>query len=196
VTDTINSNTVAGLLAFCDFTIEKGYGPSSAVEPLKSAVRRVFSAVEGEAYERFGLANLDPDEYMDRFDTMVRGEFKHESLVAYRRRVKRAVAAYEEFLADGKPPSFGGGQQRVTRSKEAPKKANGQKSGSDELPLPPPGANMISFPFPLENGELAHLHLPRRLRKSDADRLSAFLRTLQTEELGQIPEKAGAALAA
>ena len=38
---------------------------------------------------------------------------------------------------------------------------------------------------------MAQLRLPTRLDKTDVDRLSAFLRTLQAEEQPQIPRRKG-----
>jgi len=45
--------------------------------------------------------------------------------------------------------------------------------------------------FPLRSGEMAQLQLPARLQREDADRLSAFLRTLQVETQKEIPERTG-----
>ena len=39
-------------------------------------------------------------------------------------------------------------------------------------------SSLISFPFPLENGEVANLRLPKRLERRAAQRLPAFITAL------------------
>jgi hypothetical protein len=50
---------------------------------------------------------------------------------------------------------------------------------------------MISYPFPLEGGDVANLRLPKRLERRDAERLIAFINALSFEPqkpLGRGPE--------
>jgi hypothetical protein len=186
----INDKTPAGLFEFCDFMVTKGYATAGAMEPWKTATRKVLGTVYSEEeFTSIDLSALDLDDVLARFETKTRGQYKHESVVAYGRRVKNATDAYLAFVETGKPP-------QLSRSKAAAKgdekpttsaKTTKRKSAAKEEPL----GELIKFPFPLQTGEMAQLHLPRRLQKDDAERLQALIRTLQVEQRKEIPERTG-----
>ncbi len=46
----------------------------------------------------------------------------------------------------------------------------------------PGGRPALIYPFPLGNGFLAEISVPRDLRKGEAERLCAFIKTLATPE--------------
>jgi hypothetical protein len=193
-TDTINSKTVEGLLEFCDYLLKRGYAGESQVNPWKIAIRQVFTTVDGEGAGSVDVATLDLDDYLSRFEVKARGDYSHGSLQAYVRRVRKAIEAYSYFLENNRPPTFRKGTPRPMASTLAkdtdaaevkrltPRAPNAGANG-----ITNGGGGLIDFPFPLRSGQMAHLHLPPRLNKEDADRLSAFLRTLQFEEQGQLP---------
>jgi hypothetical protein len=132
---------------------------------------------------------------LGRFEIKARGDLKHESVTAYVRRVRNAIEAYEHFLTHGRPPSF---RQVSKRPKtDEPKVKATSKAGPDEQSHTPdsdptrdtPG--MLDHVFPLNSGQVARLRLPQRLDKADAERLVLFLRALQFEPQGQLPERTG-----
>jgi hypothetical protein len=45
---------------------------------------------------------------------------------------------------------------------------------------------MISYPFPLESGEVANLRLPKRLERRDAARLTTFINALTFDAQKQL----------
>jgi hypothetical protein len=51
---------------------------------------------------------------------------------------------------------------------------------------------LIDYPFPLAGGQIAHLRLPQRLERVDAERIAAFVGTLVLEAQKEIPEHTGA----
>jgi hypothetical protein len=185
----IAAGTVDGLLAFCDWLEEKRYASSAAVGPWKSAIRRVFEGVEGDGYGSFDVRGLDLDGYMRRFENAARGgTLKAESVAAYGKRVRRALDAYEQYLEDGRPPQIKQGSRR-TRAAQG----NGDAPSPREPAAAPARAatavtSLIDYPFPLANGEMGYLRLPRRLGKSDAERIAAFVRTLVLEPQLQIEQ--------
>jgi hypothetical protein len=188
---TINSKTTAGLFEFCDFMVEKGYATTAATDPWKTAARKMLGTVFGEEFEGTDLTSLDFDDVTTRFETLTRGQYKHESVLTYARRLKNAVDAYLEYLDTGKPPQL---RRSSATTKPEPKKAS-SSSSAPKLKQPKqqqePMGDLVKFPFPLKGGEMAQLHLPRRLQRDDADRLSAFLRTLQIEPQKEIPRRTG-----
>lgn len=195
----MNSRTVAGLLAYCDWLQDKGYQGAGAIEAWKTAVKKVFETVEPDKYESISLDGLDLDDYVSRFQTLAGSSYKAETIGVYARRVKNAIEAHDYYLSNGRPPSFRKGSPRPKQDGEpeaAPRAKAAKASRKPERPAAGLTGDLIEFPFPLRNGQIAELRLPARLHKTDADRLSTFLRTLQFEEQGQIPERTGEAITA
>ena len=195
MTADLNSKSVEGLIGFCDYLSSKGYAGKGQVDPWKTAIHKVFSAVEGEGYESFDLTGLDLDEYLDRFQKLAGAQYKAESITAYKRRIERAVAAHDHYIETGRPPSF---RQRTAKEPTQRKESAGSvvdlpQTDRTSSGAKAPAAGLMEFPFPLKDGQLAKLHLPMRLAAEDVDRLSAFLRTLQDThvEQRQISERAG-----
>jgi hypothetical protein len=188
MSDKINSKTVGGLFDFCDFMVEKGYAPTTAMDPWKTAAKKVFAAVYGDDFESESLEGIDLEDILGRFETLTRGKYKHESLVTYGRRVKNAIDGYMEFLDTGRPPQMR--KNRATPAKKTEAKTP-PKATRKAAPESPAMGELVKFPFPLRNGEMAQLQLPPRLQQEDADRLSAFLRTLQVETQKELPERTG-----
>lgn len=189
MSSTINTKTADGLFEFCDYMVEKGYATSNAMDAWKTATRKILSTVHGESYGETDLTNIEFEDLLQRFETLTLSDYKPDSRVAYARRMKNAVEAYLEFVETGQPPKL----RRPTRTASG-QKPNGQTHPEQTPAAPPrrqPAGELIEFPFPLQTGEMARLHLPRRLRSEDATRLSAFIRTLQLEPQKELPERTG-----
>lgn len=188
--DKINSGNVEGLFEFLSYLTDKGYAPPTAIEPWRTASRRIVSTMEGEKFGALDVTSLDVDEYMDRFDNLVRGDVKHESLVSYRQRFRKAIDAYRSFLKDGKPPAFRASSKRGAGDKPKGNGTTARPKATTSIPANEGG--LMEFPFPLDDGRVAHLHLPPRLDEDDAERLATFVRTLQRKPQRRLPEKAAA----
>ncbi len=188
----IATGSVEGLYAFLDFLTEKGYATRSAVNPWRSASRQIFGVVEGRPDPAVDVTKIDPDAYMDRFEKLTVGQYKHESLASYRSRFKKAVEAYAAYLSDRKIPSFrgsGGPGGRKKETQAAPKEGTAPVAAHHvrpEVVSSAAEAGLIAYPFPLKSGELAYIRLPAKLDKTDADRLSAFIQTLVLEPQRQL----------
>lgn len=156
------------------------------ITPLKSAAKQVFETVEGAPPADLDVRSLDVDDYFGRFQVAIAatGRITPDSLRAYRARLNRALQMYEDYLTTNQVPRL---KTRGPRSK--PKRAarttastlaaastttDADESGDSAAPA----SSLISFPFPLENGEVANLRLPKRLERRDAVRLTAFINAL------------------
>jgi hypothetical protein len=183
----IPTGTTAGLTEFLDWLVEKGYGTSAAITPWKSAANRIFTVVEqGKEFDSLDVRSIDVADYLERFSTLALGtSLKRESVVTYGTRFEKAVTAYREYLEHKRLPSI----RRVgtrSRPKAATTEAaaaktngngNGNGHGTSEV------SSLIDYPFPLRSGQIAHLRLPMKLDKTDADRLGTFIRTLAFEPM-------------
>jgi hypothetical protein len=192
----MGSGTVGGLLAFCDYLINKGLASASAITPLKSAARQVFETVEGtDEIDELDVRSLNVEEYLDRFQVkaMGSGRYKPESVTAYRSRFSRIMDYYSNYLTSGAVPKVrlrgtapNRSRERETEAPSQPVAAAPTQDVSPEASEPPGATGMISYPFPLQSGGIANLRLPVRLEQTDADRLGAFIRTLVYEPQKQL----------
>lgn len=191
----ISERTVAGLMAYCDWLKEKGYQGASATDSWKSAVKKVFETVEPESFEAIEVDKVDLDEQIERFQTLAGSKYRAETITVYKRRIQNAIEAQAYYIEHRKPPSFKRGTPRpaeaLSPDKKKPKatrrlKAVEQQSTDD----------MWDFEYPLSSGVMVEMRLPKRMSKADVDRLSAVLRTLQTEEQAQLPASTGESIAA
>lgn len=188
----MQNRTVEGLIAYCDWLVDKGYATVAQVDPWRTATRKVFETVEGEDYASLDLSGIDLADYLARFQTLAGSQYKSESIVTYGRRLRNALDAHEHYLSTGRPPTFRRGGSSSKKESEAKPKAAGAAPAQAPAQTPSIGGpGFVEFPFPLRGGQMAQLRLPTRLDKSDVDRLSAFLRTLQAEEQPQIPRRTG-----
>jgi hypothetical protein len=189
----MNSQTVEGLLAFCDYLKEKHYLGTNTVEGWKTAIKKVFEGVEGDAHGAVQLTGLDLDSYLRRFQVAEGRGYKTETIGVYGRRIKNAIEAQQHYLDTGDVPTFKTGAIRSKDNGEAAKPKPKQSTPAKrETKSGQETGDLIEFPFPLRTGQMARLHLPPQgLHPKDADRMSAFLRTLQLEEQRQLPEKTG-----
>jgi hypothetical protein len=191
----IQSKTTAGLFEFCDYMVNKGYATSGAMEPWKTAARKILSAVDPEGYEAIDLSTADLDDIQSRFETLTLSDYKHESQVTYGKRLKNAVTAYLSWVETGKPP-----QLRRAKQPASPKSdSKGSAKSTATLKVAAEDnvdGQLVKFPFPMTDGTLAELRLPARLAKQDAERLATFVRTLPIEPQRQLPQRAGEAEAA
>jgi hypothetical protein len=175
----INHKTVGGTLIFSDYLIEKGYGSPSQVEPWKTALKKVFGAVDGDEYESVDWSAVDLDEYFERFTRLTGATYKTESRVAYQRRVRNAIDAHLQFIETGRAPAPRARQRAAKESPKAPvvpinEKQQQQVSGSSQ-------PDMVTFPYPLDDGRMVSIVVPPRLKPSDVNRITAFIRTLQDD---------------
>ena len=192
--DEMNSRTIGGLMAYCDWLKAKGYQGASATEAWKSAAKVVFETVDPDSWESVGLDGLDVDDYIKRFQTLAGSKYRAETVTVYSRRIKNAIEAHDYYLENGKPPSFKRGTTRKSDG-EAQDSAPSRPRGGKKVAAATPAAvaEMWDLDYPLSSG-MVHLRLPKRMTKGDVDRLSTVLRTLQVEDQRQIPERAGSDL--
>jgi hypothetical protein len=188
------SATGAGLVAFLDYAIQKGYLKTATGQAMKTAVKEVLSATEGaEGWESVDLTSLDEDDVLRRFETLRAMKFSAGSLSTYKGRYSRAASMFEEFRAS--PATWRPSVKQRSRTKGnggSTAAARGSKTdgGAPSTPAPGPapaphpghGSAIITYPFPLRQGVLASLELPPDLTRREAQRLVAFIESLAIED--------------
>ena len=200
----LTSGTADGMFAFLDFVKNKKYGTPGAVEPLKSASRRVIGVVEPEAGGTLDVQNLDLQDFLERYENAARGDaVREETISAYKSRFTRSVESYRAYLANGEwRDYFRTGRRTAERGGARPRGGSSdgaRRAGAttasftgalldpadDRTPQPPP--EYLDYKFPLQGGRVAELRLPRELEKADADRLSRLIQSLVLESPLALP---------
>ncbi len=192
--------TGAGLVAFLDYAIQKGYLKTATGQAMKTAVKEVLSATEGaDGWETVDLTTLDEDDVLRRFETLRAMKFSAGSLHTYKGRYSRAAAMFDEFRAS--PATWRPSVKQRSRTKgtsstlagpsppEARAEGHAGSSPSADPPTPHPGhgSAIITYPFPLRHGVLASLELPPDLTRREARRLTAFIESLAIEDEATVP---------
>jgi hypothetical protein len=189
-TQTISTGTIAGFDEFINWVIAKGLMRSAAAEPLRSATKQIMSVVEPDNAD-LDLRTVDAEDVMGRFEKLAGHKYAPDSLRSYGNRFNRGIELYRQYLDNGasnfKPPAG-----RVSRPRKAvpPSSSNGSAAPGVAAAPATPGAtapqSLIDYPFPLRSGVIAHLYLPAKLEKEDADRLAAYVRALVFEPQRQL----------
>jgi hypothetical protein len=189
----INSGSLAGFNAFCRWLVQRGGMKSGAVDPVRSATNQILATVEAAAADSVDLRTIDVDEYFGRFENKAGHKYSPNSLRAYRSRFGRGLELYRQYLEQGagnfRPPPgratrrTAGAPSTQSASKRVPV---GDAPSSTSSPGTSPQPTLVDYPFPLKSGALAHLFLPQRLEKDDAERMAAFVRALVFDSQRQI----------
>jgi hypothetical protein len=184
VSEIMMSGTGEGLIAFLEWTAERGVLNRKTADAQRTAATRILD-IEANPLG-VDISTLDVEDLLDRFARLRSGNYSPDSLATYQSRFRRAVDMYLEYLqdpADFRPPK----RKVVVRRKPGAKSSTATpapaRSSSVTFPelhaaLSAGGDEVIQYPFPLQSGHTAYLHLPRQLGKSDVDRLIRFLQSL------------------
>lgn len=186
----VGNRKISGLNAYLDSLVEKGRAKSSVIIPLKTAVHQIFETVEKDNWKNIDVSEIDLDDYMARFKNLALDRYNEQSYTSYKARANRALTWYNNFLQNPgwtpqirkSPSSNKAHTDRTTVKKEKTKPTAQIMVAEQPTKASSASSDLISFPFPLSNGSLASLYLPKRLSKGDADRISQFINSLIIEE--------------
>lgn len=169
------------------WAIEKGLMNKNTAASLRSACKRVLD-VEDD-WQSVDVKKLDVEGILTRFQNLRAKKYKPNVLETYKRRFRQAVRSYLEYLEDpaGWKPSSSSGPTRTRNQNgaEAQKEPVPRGEVVREVVPGPKGAGLVDYPFPIREGLIARLVLPRDLKTSEVKRLSAFMTTLALDFDGE-----------
>jgi hypothetical protein len=196
----IEEGSVEGMLEFLQELVDTQAMSSGQIVPLRSALRKVLSTVDGEDWRQRGVYDIDIELYMARFNLLTRTSYTDQSISAYKSRISKAIFWYKKRLDDpewvptsevgsvwiqhGTTGKFNGPQSWLYRSEGANKAVTVRSSDawSSTHNQQVKEADFITYPFPLSEGRVARLNLPQKLNREDVARLGAFLNSLVVGE--------------
>lgn len=202
MTENIGNGSAQGVVDFLNSLVDKGRSRAGVVAPLKIALVKILEKTEGENWQRVDVTKLDVDDAVNRFKNLTLGVYTDASYRAYELRAKRAIAWYKQFLANpGWYPKesaraviaetkkqIASTTDRLTNpetgikiTSNASGADNGNHTPHNEISHQLPKTEPISYPFPLQSGDMARIYMPKSVTKRDIVRLSAFLDALVIE---------------
>ena len=169
--------TGKALVDHWNWAAEKGVMNKNTAAGLRAACTQVLGALGN--WESVDIKGLDVEGTLVRFQNLKKKDFKPVVLETYKRRFRHAVTSYLSYLNDP-----GGWKPRTIDRPNAADKNN----GGDRQPDPGrptkhemPQAGLVEYPFPLRDGQIARLILPRDLKTSEVKRLAAFMSILAVD---------------
>lgn len=191
--------TGQALVDFWAFTAEKGLMNSNTAGSLRGACKEVLSAVDGEDWQTVDIRAVDPEEYVQRFERLRMTKFKPSSLSVYKSRFKNGVQMFLDYLED--PSGWRYKAERPAKDRKRATSAIGQagpvdskQNGTRLDSQPPPGINVIEYPFPLRPNLVVKLILPDDMTAREAERLGNHLKSLAYEAPKELTAAASPAM--
>ncbi|MEM7281073.1 MAG: hypothetical protein AAF438_05545 [Pseudomonadota bacterium] len=178
-----SEGTGSALIAHWEWAAKKGLMNANTANSLKTACYRVLQSL-GDDLDQIDIRTLDVDDTLTRFQNLSGKKYTPKVLSTYRSRFVRAVSMYIDYLEDPggwKPPTR---RPRKSKVSQTTKKPVAEPSRTESLPSLGPsisGKDHVDYPFPLREGFIAHLILPRDLKQAEVKRLVAFMNTLTVD---------------
>lgn len=195
--------TKGGLVQFVDMMTTKGWINSNTGNAMKAALKKVAADIPDSEDVR----QIDVKMAVLRYNNLHPGDLSPESLKAYEQRVRNAIDQFIRYKTDPtnyKPPSRGvtnGKTEKPDKAKTKPQVVSppaGAITTTTEAPKSDvetktiggtaTGANLV-LPFPIRPGHLAQIMVPIDMTAPEADRLSAFIKTLAQVAVFEVEKK-------
>lgn len=178
------SGTAGGLIEFLDWAARTGELSANTAAGYKTAVTRVLE-INGKGWMETDIRSLDLGRQMDRFARLRASRYNPTSLRTYGTRLSAAVSHYLKYLSD--PATFRTARPNTARNPAKAKASRetapvGHGIGQDVAIAggadPAASKDLVQYPFPLRTGVMAYFALPRDLRRTEAQRIAAFVASL------------------
>jgi hypothetical protein len=200
-----HTGTGEGLIAFLDYTADKGLMNAGTAKAYRAAVREVLGAVEEDWFSA-DVTTIDVDDVLRRFEVKSGMKYTPKSLTTYKSRFRNALTIYAEFRQNPsgwRPARSVPTRERAPTTSVARESARGRAyqdtiarvvaeqhsyGRDDARPTETDGGRptaMQTYPFPLRRDDgviFVTLTLPADLTLKEVERISAHLRTLAIPE--------------
>src|SRR5712691_7782138 len=169
--------TSKALVEHWNWASDKGLMNKNTAYGLRAACSQVLSVLEN--WESADVKTLKVDDVLIRFQNLKKKDFKPQVLETYKRRFRQAVSSYISYL---KEP----GSWKPNSVERAPRQERNSTGAQDVEPTVTtrgqiPASSLVDYPFPLRDGQIVRLILPRDLKSAEVKRLSAFISTLAVD---------------
>jgi len=174
------SGTAQGLIDFLSWATEKHYLTAPTGSSLRTGVNKVLEAEPD--LNAIDMRHADIDDILHRFHNRAMGKLKDRSVEVYVSRFRTSVEMYIKFLNKEKDWMPAASRTRTAGvAKRQVQTTTGSVSEPDTA-VTPSGPGVITYPFPIRAGLQGRITLPENLTRREADRISAFIKTLAMED--------------
>lgn len=197
MTKQATKGTARELLDFLDTLVQSGQSREGVIKPLKIAITKVLEASDQTGWLHMDVTSLNVDAAVERFKHKTRNAYNPTTYQAYLSRIKRAISWYKTSLEEAEPsvvelhtkpyqsririPSAKTPWSFVRHVTPAPSYIY-QSDIIHEKTQSVKSEDTVTYPFPMQNGTMGQLHLPKTITKIDARRLAQFIDALAVEE--------------
>ena len=166
--------TGKALVEHWNWAAEKGVMNKNTANGLRAACSQVIGVLDG--WESVDIKTIDIDKTLTQFQNLKKKDFKPAVLETYKRRFRQAISSYLAYLNDpaGWKPRSVDRSVISDRGNDGDRQTESHRATRHEIPQ----AGLVEYPFPLREGQIARLVLPRDLKMAEVKRLSAFMSTL------------------
>ena len=176
------TTTGSALVEHWNWAAEKGIMNRNSAGAFRAACSQVLGAL-GDGWKDADVTSIDVSDAVRRFKHLRGKNFTPQSLDAYERRFKQAVASFLEYVRD--PGAWRPSVRERTpngRSSKGKRESAPATTGENEPSfLYEKRVGLMDYPFPLREGQAVRLMLPRDLTLAEARRLYAFMKTLAAD---------------
>ena len=176
-----NSYSMDDLLEFLDHAGNRGLIPAATAQALAVASRNILGVLSEQ--ERADLGALDSASIIKRFNNKRAKDFNPSSLKEYGRRLNRALELFLRWREDPAGFTVKTRTSSTAKKKESPQAGSEAGSGWRESTASVPAApGTYQSSIPVRPGVvITLLNIPHDLKKSEADRISAFVKMLAVD---------------
>jgi len=176
--------TGKGLVEFWGWVVEKGLVKANTARSFGAASKQVL-AIDDD-WETRDVSTIDVEDMIRRFKNIRQKDFKPESLNAYDRRFRQGLSHFLEYKRDPGNWKFKGQDASSRRARSGKNNAHTEEEGVTEATGSMAGGvapliSLMEYPFPLRENCIVKIRLPIDLKISEAERLSAFMKTLAVD---------------
>lgn len=180
-----NAATGAGLREFLAWAVQKGELNTSTGNAQRVAVTKVLETEDDP--DAVNIRDLDIERALERFENRNRSTYSTGSLATYKTRFRNAVTMYLAWLdgdsswksvvksRNSRRASSG---RETSRTHSATSRFNLDAHRSEEDRSSKLGVATVRYQLPLRPDLLVEIELPIDLTTADAERVSAFVRSL------------------
>lgn len=168
------------VVEFLGYAGEKGLIKASTAQGYRVALSKLEDSFSDQ--ERADIRAVDTESVFQRFLNRNGAKLTPGTLREYRRRLRTSIDEFLKWKADPtayKPKGRSSSPKResdVGQSGGEEGKSTGSIAG--DRPHPPVGSGILDIPFPLRPDFVATIQIPRDMKRIEAERLAAFVRTL------------------
>jgi hypothetical protein len=170
-----NDTTARALVEHWKTLADRGLMNPNTANSMRAACVQVLAGV-GDGWEGADVRELRVDDLLRRFERDRKKDFTPGSIASYKSRFTSALQDFLAYVADPegwRGPEAGRRRRRVPGAPPPPRE---HRLASAAAPQ-----SSTDFPFPLPDGRMAHLRLPRDLKSADVRRITAFLNSITVD---------------